>query len=461
MIPMVIEKIVRNDLCVGCGVCAAICPDHLLTMGFNNYGEYNPFSTTPCEKNCGLCLKVCPFADNDETEDSLGRQLYEPIKGISHRPETGFYLKAYVGHSEQFRTLGSSGGMATWVMEKLLAEKVVDYIVSVVPCNDSNRLFSYRISDNLRDLHPGTGSVYYPVEMSEVIADILKIPGRYAVIGLPCFIKALRLVQKRNVKLKERICITLSLTCGQLKNAQYTKFLSLLSGIGKEVINVHYRGKDIDKPANNFFFSCRNIQGEEGKRLFWQDGIDDIFINRWFTLNSCNYCDDIFAECADITFMDAWLPPYIEDGNGTSFVLIRSSEIADLFIDGINCHEVVLNDIPIIKIIQSQSGVIRSKREDLAYRLFVAQKKMQVSPQKRLQPKKLSHIVPRWKIETKLRIQNKSKLIFGSIANQYPDKILIQKRMRYDMILIKILTYVDYVAIINFLRKRIRYLFNH
>lgn len=31
---------------------------------------------------------------------------------------------------------------------------------------------------------------------------------------------------------------------------------------------------------------------------------------------ACNYCDDVFAECADVTCMDAWLPEYSQDHRG-------------------------------------------------------------------------------------------------------------------------------------------------
>ena len=452
--PMVIEKIVKKDLCIGCGMCAAICPDNLFKMNFNNFGEYNPFPIADCEKNCGLCLKVCPFADSGENEDTIGKDLYGSMKGIEHLPETGYYLQAYVGYSEKFRDFGASGGMATWVMEKLLDEKVVDYIVSVIPHNDSQFLFTYSISGNIKDLHTGTGSVYYPVELSEIIKSILKTPGKYAVIGLPCFIKALRLAQKKNVKLKDRILVTLGLTCGQLKNAQYTKYIAALSGVYGQIVKVHYRGKVVDKPANNYFFSCKSSVGKEGKR-FWRDGISDIWINRWFTLNSCNYCDDIFAECADVTLMDAWLSPYTKDGRGTNLVLIRSPLIQNIINNGIDCHEIVLNHIPVQKIIRSQSGLIQSKREDLAYRIFLAQENMKITPIKRIKPERIKHYLPRLKIQLKLRIQNKSKLFFGSIQNQDPDIIMIQKKMKYDEIFLKILQHLDYVSIIKFIKRKL------
>ena len=99
MIPDVISTIVENDLCIGCGVCAAICPESVLQMRFNHVGEYNPFEDKKCIKECGLCLKVCPFADGNDNEDKLGKALFGAVPGIFHNKETGYYLDCFAGYA--------------------------------------------------------------------------------------------------------------------------------------------------------------------------------------------------------------------------------------------------------------------------------------------------------------------------------------------------------------------------
>lgn len=42
MVINVIDKVVHKSLCIGCGVCAGLCPNHALRMEFNAYGELNP-----------------------------------------------------------------------------------------------------------------------------------------------------------------------------------------------------------------------------------------------------------------------------------------------------------------------------------------------------------------------------------------------------------------------------------
>ena len=46
------------------------------------------------------------------------------------------------------------------------------------------------------------------------------------------------------------------------------------------------------------------------KQVLWNDGANIAFNNGYFQLPGCSHCDDIFAECADAVFMDAWLPEY-------------------------------------------------------------------------------------------------------------------------------------------------------
>ena len=90
--------------------------------------------------------------------------------------------------------------------------------------------------------------------MSGVIKEIIKTDGKYAVIGLPCFLKGLRLASSQNKNLKEKILIVLGLVCGQMKSKNYTTYLAKMAGIDGELSKVNYRGKDKDKPASNFYF---------------------------------------------------------------------------------------------------------------------------------------------------------------------------------------------------------------
>jgi len=316
----VISKIVNNGICIGCGMCPALCPDDVLKMFWNVYGEYNPIEAEKCTEECRICLKTCPFFDMNETEYQISKCLFGDVERISYDPETGYYLASYVGYSEKHRPTSASGGIMTWLLEMLLTEHIVDIVICVAPTGESDRLFTFQVFDSVDGLKSGAGSAYYPVKLSSVICRILSEPGRYAVTGVPCFIKAIRLAQKNNVKLRERIVVTIGIVCGQMKSKLFTDYVAHLAGVEGDVTNANYRGKSPNQPASNYYYKFTTSRGEE-RQISWREGISKAWINGWFTPRACNYCDDVFAECADVTFMDAWLPEYSKDDRGTSLVI--------------------------------------------------------------------------------------------------------------------------------------------
>lgn len=440
-----ITTIVENDLCIGCGVCAAICPDSSLRMEFNVFGEYIPVTHEKCKKECGLCLKVCPFSDTTLNEDEIGKNIFGSIEGISHHTETGYYLESFVGYSnvDGHRDRGASGGLGTWLLETLLRTNAVDAVICVTATHESGRLFRFSVLKNSKEIRESSGSVYYPVELSEIIRYILNNDGRYAIIGIPCFVKAIRLAQHTRRDLKDRIAFIAGLTCGQMKNKEYTAYLSACAGLKSNPVTINYRGKDPHQPANNYYFSGTTEDGDEG-RLYLREGISEVWGNRWFTPNACNYCDDIYAECADIAFMDAWLPDYVKNPQGTNLIIVRSIELLTILNEARLSKQVDIQKTDISNILKSQAGVIDIKRSQLAIRLFLARQTGQMIPKKRVIPKNTLNIFNIWKIQAQQKMQKKSKFLSSSIKEDPTALKLIRKSMRMDLMIVKICTYIGY-----------------
>lgn len=371
-----IEVKIKKDYCCGCGVCAGVCPKNCLEMKFNKYGQYNPVLVGDCI-DCGLCLKVCPFMNGNPNEDDISDELFADKNGIEHRSETGYYLENYVGYApqEQMRWKGASGGMATYVLSRLLELNEVDYVVAVSPNSDSGRLFKFVVVSSPEELQKCSKSAYYPVEVSEVLQHIQENEGKYAIIGLPCVCKAIRLAQLRNNKLKDRIRYVVGLVCGQQKSKCYTEYLSRKCGIDRPV-KVLFREKDEKEASTNLLFVAEGGRGEKQKKYFKQDGVSKVWCQGWFTLNACLYCDDIFAECADIALMDAWLSRYTSESKGTSLLIDRVGLAKKMKLVGI--ENICLEDV-----INSQKGVLNNKRFDVFLRLKAANKNSDYVPQKR------------------------------------------------------------------------------
>lgn len=372
---MILEHVVERDYCCGCGVCAGVCVRHAIQMRFNDYGEYRPYLASDCT-GCGLCARVCPFLDGNANEDELGATLFEKMREIKHAIETGYYRDAFVGHvaDPEVRWGCASGGIATWLLETLLAEKAVDMVLCVSPNDDPTLLFRYEVCRRADEIRRCRRSCYYPVTTQEVLAFVAKHPGRYAIVGLPCVCKAIRLAQQRVPPLRQRIKYVLGLVCGQTKSRSFAEYVCALGGGDPHHLSrVEFRVKDRSRPASDFGlgFTCVPEPGrkQEGT-VFWTQGIDRAWLDWYFTPNACNFCDDVFAECADAVVMDAWLPEYCQDAKGHSLILTR-----DAWINGLFEHELehpkkaVLRRIQVEKVIRSQMGVLCSKRGGMRDRI--------------------------------------------------------------------------------------------
>ncbi len=360
-------------------------------MRFDLYGEYKPCLTGNCT-DCGLCSKVCPFVNGNPNEDDIGKARFAGVPGIRHTPETGYYLDSYVGYATdpKLRWSGASGGLLTSTLTGLLEQGLIDRAICVRPAMGPGRLFEFTVCRTTKEIRNCAKSCYYPVELSEVTSEMLKTDARYAVVGLPCALKALRLAEEVNSKLKERIAYHLGLVCGQQKSAFFAEYIcSIGGGNPRHLKAVSFRVKDHSRPASDYGlgFTCSpNRSKESGRVVYWTEGMSQAWCKGWFKLNACNYCDDLFAEVADAAYMDAWLPQYAKDPLGTNLVLVRNQQVLELLKAQRDANHMAIDPIGVDDVIRSQRGALSAKRETLATRLALAQGRKQPAPQKRVTP---------------------------------------------------------------------------
>jgi coenzyme F420-reducing hydrogenase beta subunit len=77
-----------------------------------------------------------------------------------------------------------------------------------------------------------------------------------------------------------------------------------------------------------------------------------------FTPMACNSCTDVFAHCADIVIMDAWLPEYTKDYRGHTLVIVRTNELNEF---AQNIHSLSVEKIVYQKVFDSQKAVVAGK----------------------------------------------------------------------------------------------------
>ena len=389
--PSVINQIVSNGFCVGCGMCAGMAPDKL-KMSIDDYGSYRPeiVCTDKNEKWGSSSLNVCPFADNGINEDIMAAELYAAQSNVNYLSGVGYHIATYVGHvnDELARSESTSGGLVTWLLKSLIETELVESVVCVGRASKKGRLFEYQIVDNLKQLENCRKSRYYPVELSSVIPTIRNMGKKVAVVGLPCFIKSLRLSSLVDPALRDCVTHTISLFCGHLKSQAFTSYLAKCCGVNdQEIISVDFRKSVTGRNAWDYDFEVKfrrlDVEISRSIRML------DVFGGNWslgfFMLNACNFCDDIVGETADISVGDAWFEPYAKDHRGTNLLVCRHKKMQELIEKGIHQGLLIMQTTPPETILKSQSGAFRHRRDGLSYRLYLARKAGKVMPQKRVE----------------------------------------------------------------------------
>jgi len=372
----VVTSVVANDLCSGCGVCAGVCQHDALTMLTRSNGDLAVTQAGACHEKCDLCLRICPFADGVHQPRELSTELFGPTSDYQPAFDNaiGWYRRCFVGFSnvDEHRIAGASGGLVTWCLGTLVADGLIDKVAVVGRAEPkSDLLFEFKAVDSVEQVRQAAGSVYYPVEISGLIREMIAEPAtRWAVVGVPCLCAALRRAMINVPRLGQSVRYILGIACGMYQNMMYTELLLSKSGLRPcEVGDLTYRKKRSEGPANDYGFHACDREGSWRTIIPYRPLPYFLGRNAYFRYNACNYCMDVFAEAADACFMDAWLPEYVTDPQGTSIVVLRSSALEQILLAGRASGELQLEDIPADRVVLSQRGHVRRKQELIEMRL--------------------------------------------------------------------------------------------
>jgi coenzyme F420-reducing hydrogenase beta subunit len=342
-------------------------------MQFDRYGQLKPAGTGPWfTEHKAEISTTCPFATGSADETVIAAELFPSAPDLDQH--LGRFETCYIGYTaeDDFRSRGSSGGMVTWVAAELFRQGLVDgiaHVAAVAEPQKAGRFFEYRISRTLQQIRDGAGSRYYPIEMSGILSEIKDVPGRYAVVGIPCFIKAVHLLRRNDPILRERIPYTLGLFCGHMKSASFVESFAWQLGVPiTDVARVEFRHKDPDRPANWYNARLTLTDGRVVQQDWWHLADGDWGAG-YFQNSACNFCDDVAAETADISFGDAWVEPYSSDGRGTNVVVVRSPEVCQMIDAAITEGRLDLDTVGPDLVVETQAAGFRQRRDGLAYRL--------------------------------------------------------------------------------------------
>lgn len=378
----IFDNVVNQDLCTGCGACLYRAQSNDWKMDWDKEGFLVPTPKNGESQMNEPAINVCPFnsypAEDVRTEDELANLFLK--EAPHHHPKVGRYYNTYAGYSEKYRLTSSSGGLATYILNELFEQQIIDAVITVA--EGEGKHYEYKLIKRKEDLLATSKTKYYPVSMAEALNELKDFEGKVAVVGIGCFIKAVRLLQHYNPELREKIVFTIGIICGGLKSKFFGEYLAAKAGVqNNEFTQPQFRIKDYESTAGDYSFGCTDNKGTE--RQVKMRTVGDMWGTGMFKCNACDYCDDVTTELADISLGDAWLPPYHQDGKGTNVIVTRTALAEKMINEGIRSANLAVQTLSFEAFLSSQQGSYNHRHKALKYRIQKAENQGAVIPPKR------------------------------------------------------------------------------
>lgn len=419
----------------GSGVTAIV--DSNITLKLNEFGIYEEQVNLGEDNDLHPNVEfVSPYLNKSVTESDISDLLYKNTEGIHYDNNLGYYLSLYAGYVKEgdYRLQASSGGLGTWIFKELFERDLIDGVIHVKRNSDSssNIMFKYEISRSIQDIREGAKTKYYPVELSEVLNLVKENPGRYAIIGIPSFIMAVRLLSNVEPIFKERIHYTVGLICGHQKSSKFCEAIAWQTGIKpNDLTNIDFRKKICNQSAGDYGVEITGLINHQ--EITITKPMKEIVVGDWgvgyFKQVSSDYTDDVMNETADMTIGDAWLPEYTNDWEGNNVAIIRHPLMQKIIEEGIEKNLLKLDTISPEKIFASQAAHFRHTRDELAYRLAKKDQAKQWRPTLRIQASLRTPYLRQKVQDLRMHIAAQSHIVFKE-AVQRQDFTFFEKEMK-------------------------------
>ncbi|WP_372774339.1 Coenzyme F420 hydrogenase/dehydrogenase, beta subunit C-terminal domain [Mangrovibacterium sp.] len=353
-----IEKIIKADLCLGCGLCESISTSSNCSMVLEPNGFYRPdFKKEIPAETIDSILHCCPGIriKNDKKNSGVWGEVLQINEAWSTDPT--------------IRKKGSSGGIISSLAIFLLQSKLVDGILQVGK-SDNHYLYNHlKISRTREEVIRNASSRYAPALVFDRLKSILdESSDKYAFVGKPCDIAGIKNFVAQFPKYEDRIIYHLSIFCAGMPSYNGTEKLIKSSGNPDKPIDLKYRGDGW--PG---YFEAK-FKDQSTFKVSYNDSWGNV-LGKHLGMR-CKICPDGIGLLADIVAGDSWNTkdgyPDFEESDGRSFVLIRNEKGANLFNNALNQARIEATNLDVSKIADIQN--YQYQRRLLAgYRIFAIQ----------------------------------------------------------------------------------------
>lgn len=356
MIPSpTLAKVARGDLCSGCGLCAALGGD-AVGMAMAPPGYLRPVQSASLAPAAEAAIAAtCPAVVVDERHPpAIDDALWGPCRVVA----TGYATDAALRHN------ASSGGIISALAIRALATGLVDFVVQTAADPLAPLANRTAASATPADIFAAAGSRY---TASSPLADLetwLARPGRFAFVGKPCDVTALRALARIDPRIDAKVPLMLAFFCAGIPSAAGTRrILDRLGVKDSDVASFRYRGDGW--PG----FATATRHDGSTARMSYADSWGEILSKE--VQFRCKICPDAVGGDADIVAADAWYGdergyPTFDEQDGRSLVIARTESGAAFLAAVEAAGALATAPLPLTEIAKMQPAQARRKRQVLA-----------------------------------------------------------------------------------------------
>ena len=309
-----LSRVLAMDCCSGCGACAAVSHG-AVAMRMTATGFLRPHQTAPVSgRTDAIIADICPgigLAQGSREGDD--HPLWGPLIAVRTGASTDGNLRHHA----------SSGGALSGLLVHLLETGTVERIVQVAASAASPIDNAMVESLSADDVYQAAGSRYAPSAPLSDLDRELSRPGRFAFVGKPCDVAALRALGRHDARVDEKIATLLSFFCAGIPSLQGTRaILDRLNVDERSLAGFRYRG-------DGWPGRCTATLRDGGEAdMSYEESWGDILTKH--VQFRCKICPDGSGGFADVVCGDAWHSgddgrPLFEEAEGRSLIISRTA----------------------------------------------------------------------------------------------------------------------------------------
>jgi len=353
----VIAEVVQSGRCVGCGLCEAATPPGKVSMVFSKDGFLRPSVKADLTKGeAALFRSYCPgwgLSHDRTAAEATMHRIWGPLVTV----ETGFAASARI------RRQGSSGGVISALAAYLIESGQVDFVAQNAVDEADPLGNQVQASRTVDDVVRAAGSRYAPASPLRRIEEYLATGKRFAFVGKPCDVAALRALSRTDERVARQVPVMLSFMCAGVPSREGTVQVLRRMGVqADEVASFRYRGDGWPGMARAETRDGRAF--EMDYNTSWGE-----VLNKHLQFR-CKICPDGTGEFADVVCADAWYGkdgyPDFAERDGRSLVLARTAKGRALLDAALRDRAIQLEPLAVEEIAKMQPYQVARKQVVLA-----------------------------------------------------------------------------------------------